>query len=495
MFVCIRRFFPWDPNNTWPGSWPADWAGFERIVSRYTHPAGTNRSCAQPGSPVQCATIAYFEPRNEPQTGNDPAGMTAAGIAFAQGEFKDFATHVRKAGGTSAKVTGPGAVCINPFMLYWYEGFFQGGGDKLIDAFSFHAYNAVNGDLALGRQSLDSLEVLLQKYGVQDKPRWQTEQGTIAPFYGSYHPRTQGRWIMIEKMLFEQYQIPKENDNLWYARSHGFWDVPAWWVNDDNSFNPTAALMRVWSEELHGKKFSARLDFGSQLETALIGSLFSGPQGSVVVIQSAGSIGVPVKVAVANANKTAMVVDAFGVESWVPIDGTGFATITVDELPVYIRGGTGVAKEDFGTNLARAAGVTITASGCNSTAVCASIMHRDWDNATFDCEAACQVEKLNNGEMETWYLNQNHNDTVWLSDKQTLSTTDVPGGWNASNSPYIDMSASFPATIDVALNSAQTVKRVPTPWPSALMFLVVESTHSLVVSLVDFLFLHMALFG
>jgi hypothetical protein len=85
-----------------------------------------------------------------------------------------------------------------------YEGFFEGGGGALIDAFSFHAYNAVNGDLALGRKSLEDLEILLKKFKVDHLERWQTEQGTAAPWYGSFHPRTQGRWIMIEKMLFEQ---------------------------------------------------------------------------------------------------------------------------------------------------------------------------------------------------------------------------------------------------------------------------------------------------
>lgn len=206
---------------------PPDWPGFEKLVARYKD------------------VVTHWEARNEPQTGSETDGA-----AFAAGEFQQFHDHVKAAAGPSAQVTGPGAVCINPFQDAWYDGFFSGGGAKLIDAFSFHAYNAVNGDLSLGRQNLDGLERLLVKHGVDKKPRWQTEQGAIAPFYGSYHPRLQGRWIMLEKMLFEQYGIPKEQDNLWYAKSHGFWDFPAWWVNDDGGFNPAAPLMRVWSEEL-----------------------------------------------------------------------------------------------------------------------------------------------------------------------------------------------------------------------------------------------------
>jgi hypothetical protein len=63
------------------------------------------------------------------------------GVKFAQTEMKDFYDHVKAAGGK--KVIGPGAVAIGPYLFNWYDGFFQGGGDKLIDAFSFHAYNAI----------------------------------------------------------------------------------------------------------------------------------------------------------------------------------------------------------------------------------------------------------------------------------------------------------------------------------------------------------------
>ena len=85
-----------------------------------------------------------------------------------------------------------------------------------------------SGDLALGQLSMAGLESLLSKYSLQSIERWQTEQGAIAPMYGTLRPRLQGRWMMLQKMLFEQHNIPKEHDNLWYAKSHGFWDFPAW---------------------------------------------------------------------------------------------------------------------------------------------------------------------------------------------------------------------------------------------------------------------------
>ena len=67
---------------------------------------------------------------------------------------------------------------------------------------------------------------------------------------------------MLEMMVFEQYGLTKEHNHLWYDRSHGFWDFPTWWENDDGGFNPAAPLMRIWSEELFGKHFAKRYDFG-----------------------------------------------------------------------------------------------------------------------------------------------------------------------------------------------------------------------------------------
>jgi len=68
---------------------------------------------------------------------------------------------------------------------------------------------------------------------------------------------------MLEMMVFEQYGIPKEHNHLWYDKSHGFWDFPTWWENDDGSLNPVAVLMRVLAEELHGKTFAGALDCGT----------------------------------------------------------------------------------------------------------------------------------------------------------------------------------------------------------------------------------------
>ena len=257
------------------------------------------------------------------------------------------------------KVLGPGTVSVNPHLQPWLEDFFKVGGAKSIDAFSFHAYNCVNGDQALARTALDSLQALLKKYGADKLEKWQTEQGFFACVYGSYQPRLQGRWTMVEMMVFEQYGIPKEHNHLWYDRSHGFWDFPTWWENDDGSLNPAAPLMRVWSEELYGKHFARAYDLGAVGNRLYVGSLFEGGGRSVAAFQSAGEPEGRVELDVKGGDKL-HIVSAFGVESDLPVKD-GRAVLTVPELPVYVEPAKNqtiaVVPQDYGPDLALAPGV------------------------------------------------------------------------------------------------------------------------------------------
>lgn len=118
--------------------------------------------------------VRYWEPRNEPNYGS-------SGADFVKNEMKDFHEAVKSVD-RSLRVMGPGTVSIgpNPHGLDWVEDFFRAGGARYIDAFSFHIYNGVNGDIWLARWTLDALTSVLAKYGVKDIEKWQTEQGFFA---------------------------------------------------------------------------------------------------------------------------------------------------------------------------------------------------------------------------------------------------------------------------------------------------------------------------
>ena len=378
--------------------------------------------------------VQYWEPRNEPNFGS-------SGANFVTKEMKPFYDLV-KAVSPKLKVIGPGTVSIGPNGngLGFIEDFLKAGGGQYIDGFSFHAYNSINGDFFLGRRSMDALNELLKKYGADKLEKWQTEQGYFACVYGSYQPRLQGRWTMVEMMLYEQYGIPKEHNHLWYDTSHGFWDFPTWWENNDGSFNPAAPLMRVWSEELFGTQFQQAYDFGPDGNKLYVGSLFAGKDKRVAAFMSVGSTDGKVDLAVSGPGPLKLV-SAFGVESDLKVDN-GRAVVPVPELPVYVNLAEGqnieVIKCDFGDNLALAPGVVATASG--------SAEH------PLDKKIDNDIKKIINGVQENWYYAQKKDDQPWMGNND-----------------------EYPAWVEIELAKPQQVSRVnifaapPWQWQGSLL--------------------------
>ncbi len=378
--------------------------------------------------------VEYWEPRNEPNGGS-------TGANFVVNEMKPFYETVKSVD-PKLKVLGPGTVSIGPFGsgLNWIEDFLKADGGKYIDAFSFHAYNTVNGDLWLARKGMDSLKALLAKYGLEKIEKWQTEQGFFAAMYGSYQPGHQARWTTLEMMVYEQYGIPKEHNHLWYDRSHGFWEFPTWWENEDGSLNPAAPLMRVWSEELYGTRFAHSYDLGANGNTLYLGSIFTGPGKRVAAFQSAGSTDGHIEIKVSSGSKL-HIVSAFGVESDLPVRA-GKVDLPVPQLPVYVE----PTKDqqitpipiDFGPNLALQAGVTASASGTGQHPLDKRI-----DN---------NIKKIINGVYENWYWNQQRDTQPWMDDTK-----------------------GFPAWVEIDLPSPQKVSRVlvfsgnPWQWMASLL--------------------------
>lgn len=366
--------------------------------------------------------IRYWEPRNEPNFGT-------GGSDFAINEMKPFYQTIKSVS-PNLQVMGPGTVSLNADMQNWLDDFFKAGGGKFIDVFSFHAYNNVNGDVWLARKSLNTTVALLAKYGLRDIEKWQTEQGNFAAMYGVYAPAHQARWTMTQMMTFEQYGIPKEHNHLWYDRSHGFWGVPAWWINDDGSLNPEAATMRVYAEELYGTNFKKALDFGSGGNGVFIGNLFSGTDKlggnkNVMAMMSAGATDATVQLRVTGA-KTLRVVSAWGVTSDIPVV-SGIATVAVPELPVYVESSTRtnvqIVPQNWGANLARQAGVRISAS-----------QQTDKDGKS---DGDNDIRKVVNGVQESWYWDQ-----------------------KAPSTPWNAFDPKFPMTVDIQLPAPATVHRV-----------------------------------
>ncbi|MEM9882175.1 MAG: hypothetical protein AAF800_04570 [Planctomycetota bacterium] len=276
--------------------------------------------------------VTHWEPRNEP---NDTPARR-----FVEEELAPFYEDVKSVD-PALQVMGPGIVSVSDDR--WLDEFFAAGGGDYLDVFSFHAYNDVNGDVTLARGVLRQLDRVLERHGLSDIERWQTEQGYFAAVYGLYQPRHQGAWTMLQFMIFEQHRIPKEQNHLWYDRSHGFWDTPAWWQNGDGSLNPAAPLVRVWSEELYGKTFTAAADFGPIDNRSYLGNHFAGPDGGVLALMANGNPFGTVTLAVRGADSL-IVSGPFGRTTPHAVE-SGRVVLPVSELPSYVRLPLGVEAQ------------------------------------------------------------------------------------------------------------------------------------------------------
>jgi hypothetical protein len=379
------------PNGT------TDSAGVRKIVERFK------------------GVVKYWEARNEPN-------FFMSATAFVNNELKPFYELVKSVD-PSLKVMGPGAVSVGPPMAGWNDEFFRAGGGKYIDAFSFHAYNCVNGDLTLVRQSFEQIDNWLRQYNLAGIEKWQTEQGFYGPTWGGYQPRMQGRWTMLQMMTYEQYGIPKEHNHYWYDRNGGFWDHPCWIENGDESVNPVGPLLRVWAEELYGTNYVSKYDFGSPGNQLFVGNLFAGEGKQVAAFMTSGDTQSQLELTISGA-ASVKVVSPFGMERTLPVVA-GKVTVPVGELPTYVEftGTLAVSRSDWGPNLARQTGVSAAASGATTHPIFTGVNN--------------SIGKIINGQLESWYWTQAPDAHIW----------------SANN-------ASYPGWVEVRLPSAQSIDRV-----------------------------------
>ena len=282
--------------------------------------------------------VTRFEgPSNEP-------GMSAE-LAH-QMQIFQAAVHT---GNSSALAIGPCPVDINPGG---WEPFLAAGGGAYCDEISFHAYNAIsNGDINLGRSSIEAFQALLTKYGLQSKPLWQTEATQVfTAIYGVYHPR-RARVPLMQTLLWEQYGLARERNPYWYDVSHGFWDFPVWLEQGDGSLNPQCVLYRTLAEETFGQTHHQRLDFGLVGDHIFLGSVYqaSGGASTVVLMVTSYMPEATVTLTVTGTTSPLTVVDGFGNLSTVNII-SGRAVIPVSDIPTYVRLPTGAGVTVYTCN-------------------------------------------------------------------------------------------------------------------------------------------------
>lgn len=288
----------------------------------------------------------WYECTNEP----DNAGINP--VTFVA-HLQRFHAMV-KAANPNAKVLGPNQVTINANAANWLEQFLAAGGGQYLDGFSYHDYNSLNGDITLARTVYDRFIATLTRYNLHNLPRFMSEWGTFAGIR-SFTPRRQARWWGMALLIWEQYGVPKERTFDFYQVSHGFGDYPSWNQTYDLSCFPIVTLQRVYSEEVFGKNYSQRLDFGEVENKHYVGNRYDGADGTkVLALISQGLTDGSVILNVTGATGLVQV-DTWGVSSTVPVVD-GRATVPVTELPSYVRLPAGVTatviSRVYGRNIA-----------------------------------------------------------------------------------------------------------------------------------------------
>lgn len=277
--------------------------------------------------------VTRFEgPSNEPTIG--------AGPAHALYLFQE-AVH---AGNASAKAMGPCAVSLDDSNTSdsWSQFVAQCQADGFTpDIISSHAYNdIVQGDINCGRANLSSWLSRIAPLGVTEL--WQTEsQWVLTSVYGVHHPRRAAREIIM-RLLFEEYGIPREQNNPWYDTSHGFWGIPAFFENADLSLQPIAALYRVLAEETWGMTYQSAYSLPSSATKMMLAQRYSGSSGDCAVFQLDSWIpGATVTLNVSGASSLT-VSDGFGNLSTIAVSG-GVAVVPLSDCPTYVRLPSGVS--------------------------------------------------------------------------------------------------------------------------------------------------------
>jgi hypothetical protein len=374
-------------------------------------PDGTDTANAAADAATVAAVVAQFPEVTHFEGQNEPNGNPGAEFVPV---MQRFYANV-KAARASAQVCGPSNVTIGGKALDRLGAFFAAGGGQYIDTLSFHTYNAHQGDLPLGRKTWDSWVGLLTQYGLQGKPRLNTEASSmLGAEYGAGQPIRQAVRTMLDLFLGEQYGVPKERWSWFYSTSHGFWDFPSFMENGAVSAFPAIAALLTHSQELLGTTFEARLDFGTADNDHLIGSRHRRSNGTgVVAMMSAGRADAVVALQLTGGSPTSLtVIDAFGRTRTAAVTG-GLATVTVGTLPVYVQLPAGItatpvsSSTRLGTNRTGSATAAATGGSYRLTSAL-QVLTGPWrNNAYFDAD--------NNGD----------GNSVWLSKLQPTPAAPV----------------------------------------------------------------------
>lgn len=305
--------------------------------------------------------VEWYEPHNEP--GGDPG-------AWYVPQVQQFQAAVR-AGNPSAKVMGPCGV--STLGNGNFDKFLAAGGGAYLDGFSFHAYNAVNGDFDMGDKTMAAYRAVRAKYGQAGKPTWMTEQGVGMVFAALVTPERALGWQAAQTMVLERWGVPLEHTPYWFPSNGGFWAAGSWLKNANGDFNAPVLMLRRYATETWGSPFATSVDFGKGGSRLWYGNRYDGrgPRAgqSVTVIAAKGTRGDVLRLSASGPKPPPSLItaDAWGNETRVPVVH-GVVTLPPADGGIlrYVRHATALMLTpvglNFGPDLALNCKVTVPSS-------------------------------------------------------------------------------------------------------------------------------------
>ncbi|HLV81247.1 MAG TPA: hypothetical protein VKT32_13250, partial [Chthonomonadaceae bacterium] len=287
--------------------------------------------------------VKYWEILNEPNNGMSAQAYVAL--------LKTLYPIIKQAD-PAAQVLGPTTVGID---LNWLQAFYKAGGQRYFDILSIHDYEGDESiDPVHWSWKMGQLRSLMSANGDAKKAIWQTERAITGVRFNTFLGGCQAARVTLHNDIMEALGVSPDHNLHYYLNNSGYVTEPSY-LWDRVGPHPGALAMRTRKAMTLGLTYSGTFDFGPTGNKIFLGLLYTGGNGSTIVLRNLGTSDQSLTVKVQGGSGTLQVVDSFGNTQSVPVSN-GKATLTVPILPIYVQLAPGqniaMPKIDFGTNIA-----------------------------------------------------------------------------------------------------------------------------------------------
>ena len=348
----------------------------------------------------------------------------------------------------NAKLMGPATVNID---LKWIEGFFAESA-PLVDMVSVHDYEGhTTYDPTHWDWKIGELRKLMAKYGLADKPLYQTERADGAVYRSNFEGLRQAYNLTFHYDLLQSLGIAPEHNQHYYLNEGGYNSVPTY-VWSKSGPHPAALAMRTRTALTQGREYLGKIDFGPNGDKFLFGLRY-GPKngdGGLIVIRNLGALQGPLELKISGNPEI--------IDAWGNVSALANGTLAVGQMPTYLRVAAGASvgfpKWDWGRNFAKEAKFTYSAESSNPAAP-----ERKDKAGTEALEATPEDAVLNPNNLLPQLLTS---DPMQLLTNGLLETHHGgdPLGGTGSSPRFNGELPSFPQNLDITFPNARPISRI-----------------------------------